>query len=61
MRLLAIGATLELPHDDKTLALFVRAFQIVAEFKEALQKPRLLVEPIVGQNRLGTCAAKERK
>ena len=43
---------------DETLAFLVRAFEIVGEFEEAFQKPRLLVEPVVGQDRLvGTRAA----
>src|ERR1019366_8483969 len=52
MRLLAIGAAFELPHDDEALALFVRGFEIVGEFEEAFQEPGLLVQPVVGQHRL---------
>ena len=53
MRLLAIGAAFQLPHDRKALAFLVRAFQIVGEFEEAFQEPWLLVEPVVGQHRRG--------
>ena len=61
MRLLAIGAALELPHDDETLALPVRGFQIVGEFEEAFQEPRLLVEPVVSQHRLAARTPKQRQ
>src|SRR5664280_2871633 len=55
MRLLAIGAAFQLPHDREALALLVRGFEIVGEFEEAFQEPWLLVEPVVGQHRFGAC------
>ena len=52
MRFLAIGAAFELPHDHKALALLARAFEIVGKVEKALQEPGLLIEPVVGQDRL---------
>src|SRR6185436_15616237 len=64
MRFPAIGATTQLPHDGEALACIGRALQIVRELKEALQKPRLAVEAVVGQNGRGarrSCKAQRRQ
>src|ERR1039458_3911919 len=61
MRLLAIGAAFQLPHDREALALPVRGFEIVGEFEEAFQEPGLHVEPVVGQHRLGARGSKHRQ
>ena len=46
----------------KRLPSLWRGFEIVAKVQETLQKPRLFVEPIVGQDRLiGARATKRRR
>ena len=48
----------------KRLPSFSRALEVVGEIEEALQKPRLLVEPVIGQDRLplqGPRAAEHRQ
>src|SRR6185437_7513816 len=56
MRLLAIRATLQLPHDGETLALLVGRLQVVGKIEKAFKKPRLPVETVGGQHRLGASA-----
>src|SRR4029450_10080331 len=52
VRFLAIWTAPQLPHDHKALTRLARSLKILGKVKKAFQKPGLLVEPIVGQNRL---------
>src|SRR5690606_26174788 len=50
VRFLAVRAASKLPHHDKALAGLLRLVEILGQFEKALQKPRLLVEAIIGQD-----------
>src|SRR4029077_15026613 len=52
MRFLAIRTASEFPHDHKALALLAGSFEIVTKIKKAFQKPGLLVEAVVREDRL---------
>src|SRR5665213_415100 len=52
MGFLAIRAALKFPHDREALAGFGRGFEVVAKVQKTLDKPRLLVEPVVAKHRL---------
>src|SRR5262245_54773395 len=56
MRLAAVGTAAQLPHNGEALSRLFRRLKIVAQFEEALDKPGLPVEPVVGQHRFGAQA-----
>ena len=51
MRLLAIRAAFELPHDHKAFAFFTSAFEIIGKVEKTLQEPGLFIEPVIRQYR----------
>src|SRR5205085_10002566 len=53
MGLAAIRTAALFPHDDKALAGFRRAVEIVGKLEEAVKEPRLAVDPVVSEDRLG--------
>src|SRR5262249_52947152 len=57
MRLLAIGAAAQLPHDGEALALLGAGREIVGQLEEAFEKPGLALDAVVGQDGLRPRAA----
>ena len=51
MEFLAIGTPLLLPHDGEALTLGLRFGKVIGQLQEAIQKPGLFVQPIVGDDR----------
>src|SRR6185312_4847382 len=58
---LAVRAALELPHDDETFAVLLGRGEVFRQHHEAVEKPRLAVEPLIRQFRCGARKRRQRQ